>query len=214
MESLVSIKSSSQSVDLNVSHLRFLVISDDELIAHELLFSLQKIGVLQIAQAHTFRFALATIKTEKFDCIVVDKDLADGDGIGLAPIIRRIDPKCISILISTTPGWAMTEAARELGFAQVIAKGATHEELLRQVKELFTSTPPKNLEDAMSRKSKIHLLSEREREILIDISTGKRNLEIAAYRHISEATIKSHLASIYRKLEVRNRVEAIAAIRN
>ena len=53
----------------------------------------------------------------------------------------------------------------------------------------------------------------REREILKDISTGKRTLEIAATRHISEGTIKSHLSSIYRKLGVRNRVEAIAAIK-
>lgn len=198
---------------MNFSHLRFLVIADDDAIARELLVALHSIGVLQVAHAQTFRYALATIKTEKFDCIIVDKDLAEGDGIGLAPIIRRINPQCISVLASANIGWALIEAARELGFAHVIAKGLPSEEFFNQVKELFSQTSPSN-SDQSKRRSKIHLLSEREREILVDISTGKRNVEIAAYRHISEATIKSHLTSIYRKLEVRNRVEAIAAIRD
>jgi DNA-binding CsgD family transcriptional regulator len=60
--------------------------------------------------------------------------------------------------------------------------------------------------------SRIHLLSIREREILMDIATGATTREIAMKRHNSEATVKSHLTSIYRKLDVRNRVEAIAAL--
>lgn len=62
--------------------------------------------------------------------------------------------------------------------------------------------------------SRIHLLSIREREILMDIATGATTREIAMKRHNSEATVKSHLTSIYRKLDVRNRVEAIAALQN
>jgi DNA-binding NarL/FixJ family response regulator len=48
----------------------------------------------------------------------------------------------------------------------------------------------------------------------MDIATGATTREIAMKRHNSEATVKSHLTSIYRKLDVRNRVEAIAALQN
>lgn len=38
---------------------------------------------------------------------------------------------------------------------------------------------------------------------------GLKNLEIARHLYISEKTVKNHLSSIYRKLGVRNRIEAV-----
>jgi DNA-binding NarL/FixJ family response regulator len=52
-------------------------------------------------------------------------------------------------------------------------------------------------------------LTATERAILDLMATGATTSEIARSRHNSEATIKSHLTSIYRKLGVRNRVEAV-----
>ena len=59
----------------------------------------------------------------------------------------------------------------------------------------------------------LRALTEAEREILNLISTGATTQEIARARHNSEATVKTHLTSIYRKLEVRNRVEAVAFLK-
>jgi DNA-binding NarL/FixJ family response regulator len=50
-------------------------------------------------------------------------------------------------------------------------------------------------------------LSEREIEVVQAIAQGRTNTEIAAELFISLSTVKSHLASIHRKLGVRNRVE-------
>lgn len=58
----------------------------------------------------------------------------------------------------------------------------------------------------------LRYLTTTEREILSDIATGATTFEIARSRHNSEATIKTHLTAIYRKLQVRNRVEAIAKL--
>jgi DNA-binding NarL/FixJ family response regulator len=52
-------------------------------------------------------------------------------------------------------------------------------------------------------------LSEREREVLALISDGLTNPEIAGRLHISPHTVKEHTSSLYRKLEVRNRTEAV-----
>ncbi len=52
-------------------------------------------------------------------------------------------------------------------------------------------------------------LSEREREVLNLVSTGATNREIAAKLFLSPHTIKEHTSALYRKLEVRNRAEAV-----
>ena len=53
------------------------------------------------------------------------------------------------------------------------------------------------------------LLSAREREVLDEIATGATNPEIAKRLYLSPHTVKEHTSSIYRKLGVRNRAEAV-----
>lgn len=163
-------------------------------------------------QVSTLRAALAIIRTERFDLFIVERDLEDGDGIVLAPTIRRVHPYSFSILITAPHGWATHEAAQQLGFTEVIGIDSATAEINSFVEKLLDGqsglTPPINKTTVG-----LHLLSIREREILIDLTTGATTEEIARNRHNSVATIKSHLTSIYRKLGVRNRVEAIAHIK-
>ena len=49
----------------------------------------------------------------------------------------------------------------------------------------------------------------REREVLGLLATGATNREIAAQLHLSPHTVKEHTSALYRKLEVRNRAEAV-----
>lgn len=161
--------------------------------------------------AATLREALALIRTEKFDLVVVERELDDGDGIVLAPTIKRIHPFTISILITPARGWATIEAAQQLGYTEVITDEISADEFQSRVEELLAQKISPNIKTP-SAPSKIHRLSLREREILMDLATGATTEEIARKRHNSIATIKSHLTSIYRKLEVRNRVEAISLI--
>ena len=54
-------------------------------------------------------------------------------------------------------------------------------------------------------------LTEREREILTLLASGRSNAELAKELYLSEPTIKTHLSSIFRKLGVRDRVQAVIA---
>lgn len=62
---------------------------------------------------------------------------------------------------------------------------------------------------------KLKLLTDRETEVLLQVSKGKLNKEIADLLKISERTVKNHLSSIFRKLEVSDRTQAaVFAIRS
>ncbi|HEY7261176.1 MAG TPA: response regulator transcription factor [Trebonia sp.] len=57
--------------------------------------------------------------------------------------------------------------------------------------------------------SQLELLSEREQQVLSLVARGQSNTEIAATLHISDHTVKTHVASILRKLSLRDRVHAV-----
>ena len=63
--------------------------------------------------------------------------------------------------------------------------------------------------DLAAVKSRQHLLTARERDILGLIATGMTNPQIAAQLVIGAGTVKTHTLNIYRKLEVANRTQAI-----
>ena len=52
-------------------------------------------------------------------------------------------------------------------------------------------------------------LTEREQEVLAGVASGSTNREIALKLHLSPHTVKEHTSALYRKLEVRNRAEAV-----
>ncbi|MGH2510368.1 MAG: response regulator [Ktedonobacteraceae bacterium] len=94
-------------------------------------------------------------------------------------------------------------ATHFLALVRTLPRGAQHNEGRPQQSDL--SIHPKKLI-----KSKRSLpLSQREQEVLALIRQGQRNREIAALLHISEATVHKHIQNIFKKLNARNRAEAL-----
>ena len=70
-----------------------------------------------------------------------------------------------------------------------------------------------NLEDAMELVKSKYELTNREIEILTEVYNGKTNTQIAEDLFISESTVKAHIYNIFRKMNVKSRVEAVCIIR-
>jgi transcriptional regulator EpsA len=72
--------------------------------------------------------------------------------------------------------------------------------------------PPRPSSSASHARTEVRLapLSERERQIMVWVAMGKTNPEIGCILNISEFTVKNHMKSIFSKLDVTNRAQAVA----
>jgi DNA-binding NarL/FixJ family response regulator len=122
------------------------------------------------------------------------------------------------VLISVAPDSAGAVEGLRAGARGIVCKGATAEQLMTAihvVHEGVVWAPQAVLERALDSASGRQgaaldsRLTRRELEIARDAATGLTNKEIAGRLSISEATVKAHLSSIFRKLKVRDRMQLV-----
>lgn len=161
----------------------------------------EQLATCEVTRAPSIRVASANLRVTEFNLVVVDHQIDGGDGVLLGSLLRKRSSTSLAFLLTAEPKWMMVDIATKNGFAAVINRSLSPSLLVEKI----LSWQP---ETSTSVRDK---LSSREVEIMRDLSLGSTTYEIAMKRHISEATVKSHLTSIYRKLEVRNRIEAVTA---
>jgi DNA-binding NarL/FixJ family response regulator len=159
------------------------------------------------------------------DVVLLDLGLPRMSGIELTLALKKAAPK-LEILVFTIfdEEDKVLEAIRA-GASGYLLKGAPSEKIIEAILEvhsggtviqpslarrLLRHFPPADTKpQAPAAQPAAHPLSQREREILQLIAKGISNSEAAELLKISQATIRTHLEHIYRKLEVTNRVEAV-----
>jgi DNA-binding NarL/FixJ family response regulator len=107
-------------------------------------------------------------------------------------------------------------ASMKAGASSYLHKSAPLSELLSALDFALTSPTSfasKEISATISRKSEKFSLSPRELQIVTQLHRGEPLKILAGSLFITEATLKTHLASIYRKLEVSNRLQAIEKVR-
>lgn len=158
------------------------------------------------------------------DLVVMDIRMPNVDGLEATRRIMASADPVPRVLVLTTFGLdEYVFAALRAGAAGFLLKDAPPEQLIaavhtlargdalldpavtRVVVERFGSIPEPDV-DASARLAD---LSARERQVLLLLVEGRANREIAAELFVSEATVKSHVLAVLRKLGLRDRIQAV-----
>jgi len=176
-----------------------------------------------VAEFAEGRPAIAEIPRLAPDIVLVDIGLPDMSGIEVIRELKVLCPKCNLLAVTTFGDEKTVTSALEAGADGYLLKGTPLEELRRDIHSLQDGGSP--LSPMVARKLLNRLQSKadseklgsgretkltgREHEILEMISKGFSYSETSKICGISAATVHSHLKSIYRKLEVHSKTEAV-----
>jgi DNA-binding NarL/FixJ family response regulator len=159
------------------------------------------------------------------DVVLMDINLGGMSGIECVLELKKIDPSIKYMMCTVYEEDEKIFDALRAGANGYILKKTPPTKLLEAIKELYNGGAPMSSQIAakvvaafQSNKQQIgntannesvNSLSNREREILDQLSKGLLYKEIAAALFISQETVRKHVYNIYEKLHVNNRIEAV-----
>jgi DNA-binding NarL/FixJ family response regulator len=185
--------------------LRILVVDDHDVVhwGFRLMLGEQK-WVERFVSARTGDEAIEHARRYEPHVALVDLFLGKESGAEVCTRIRAASPRTNVLLISGA-GRISATAARAAGASGFVSKDWDAGDVARAVRMVGLGMTVFEPQDEAS----VGLLSVREREVLDLIATGATNPEIAEQLYLSPHTVKEHTSALYRKLEVRNRAEAV-----
>jgi DNA-binding NarL/FixJ family response regulator len=191
-----------------------ILIADDHSVVREGLVSLvkRKSDMTVVAEASNGREAVDLWKEHHPDVALLDLRMPELDGVGAIKEIREVDPNAHILVLTTFDGDEDIYRAIKAGAKGYLLKDTAREALMDSIRRVHsgeTCIPP-SLAAKLADRVSGEALSAREIEVLQLIAAGKSNKEIGAELFISEGTVKTHVKSIFSKLDVVSRTEAVA----
>jgi DNA-binding NarL/FixJ family response regulator len=180
-------------------------------------------GFEVIAECADGRAAIEQLPALAPDVVLMDIRMPVLDGIAATQALREASAGTPVLVLTTFGEDEVLWGALEAGAAGFVLKDAPAEDLIAAVRAVAagaawfdSAVAPRILEHhrrqivpASREAHRVELLSARECEVLRMMARGATNREIAAALYLAEATVKTHISSIFGKLGVRDRAAAI-----
>jgi DNA-binding NarL/FixJ family response regulator len=176
-----------------------------------------------IAEGGSAEEAAAIAQQHQPDVMFLDINMPGG-GARAAADVKMLLPHCRVIMLTVYDNLANVRASLEAGASAYVLKGVEGDEIIAVVKQVLSGKKfispdlaarlvmevPVGGTAGLSSTSPNdrYQLTDREDEILSLIRTGKSYREIAAALELSEATIKQYASNLFRKIGVKNRLQA------
>jgi DNA-binding NarL/FixJ family response regulator len=166
------------------------------------------------AEARSGEEAVALLRAEPFDVVLMDLRMPGEDGARVIPGILGLRPRTRVIVLSTYETLADILRSVKNGAAGYLGKDASPAELADAIRAAHRGetvlSPGAATQLANHVRAPVsRLLSPRETEVLSQVARGLSNAEVGAKLFISEATVKTHIIRIFGKLGVSDRTAAV-----
>jgi len=184
-----------------------------------------KPGMSIVGEAGSLRKGLEIIADLKPDIILIELNLSGMSGLNIVPSILKAYKRTRLILVTSSSDPQVHQSAVESGVMGIVSKSQKPEILINAIEKVYAGevwlersmiayvlsrlSRDHNLEQTSQVIENINELSEREKEVIQLIGQAYNNNKISTELSISEATVRHHLTSIYRKLGVSNRLELL-----
>ena len=196
-----------------------MLLADDHALVREAMAEMLSLNedIEVVGHAADGREAVARAGEEKPDVVILDVEMPVMGARESLGYLLGISPQPKVIIVTVFADRALVRELLGLGASGYLVKNASMLNLLDTVRSvahgqardnLTVSVPREIFEEKEARKGSECNLSRRQLEILMLAARGMSNREAAGKLHLSESTIKRHLADTYKKLGVGSRGEA------
>ena len=208
---------------MDQDRITLLIVDDHPLFRRGVRFFLDTVPGLEPAgEADGGESALAFLERREVDVVLLDLQMPGLDGLETARRIRDRWPQARVLILTSFGNWDRVYSALKAGAAGYVLKDAEPEELVAAVKAvaaggsyLGAQAAAELLQHAGGEREREERrgnlpepLSARENEVLALVAMGLSNREIAGRLCLSEKTVKTHVANILQKLNVKSRTQA------
>jgi two-component system response regulator DesR len=187
--------------------LRVLIVDDHDVVHWGLQIMLTRLSWIERCySAHTRDQAIRLARAHPPDLALVDLFVGEESGPEICERLHLVSPGLRVLLISGA-GHISPGAAAACGASGFISKDSRSGEIVRAVRMIGLGNTLLDHDPEITPAGP--RLSQRERQILTLLATGATNREIAGELLLAPHTVKEYVSAVYRKLEVRNRAEAV-----
>jgi len=193
-----------------------MLVDDHTMLRQGLRRSLETEGIPVIAEASNGEEAIKLALATKPDVVLMDVSMPQIDGIEATRRLVQADARQRVVILTMHIDREVIERAMKAGAVGYMTKDSTVKEVVMAVKMaangdriLSPRLAEVMLQEAKRPDEHVSLLSPREEELLQHIADGLATSEVAETMFISQKTVKNHLASIYDKLQARDRTQAV-----
>ena len=192
-----------------------ILIADDHLIFRMGLRSLLsgEPDIVVVGEATTGTQTIEKFKEVTPDVMLLDLRMPDGGGMSALTAIRQAQPDAKILVLSSYGTEEEVYQALQAGAAGYVLKDADRDELLVAIHEVHGGKRwiQSSVQSLVAQRANRPELTPRELAVLRLIVSGLTNREIASVLGNSENTIRNHTISIFSKLYVSDRAEAVGA---
>jgi DNA-binding NarL/FixJ family response regulator len=195
------------------SRIRVLIADDHSVLRHGLVSLIGfEADMMVVGEARNGREAVDLWKQHRPDVTMLDLRMPELDGVGVIKQIRADDENTRIIVLTTYDGDEDIYRAIQAGAKGYLLKDVPREALIDCIRRVHAGETcvPVHLANRLAKRVSDKSVSEREIDVLKLMAQGKSNKEIGSALFISAGTVKSHVKSIFAKLNVNSRAEAVA----